>query len=70
MAKFVIKNENSKKNAMQCFKLEVTVNKKRTTLSGLLLMPDNVVLVVLIRFFFIVGIYFPLRQYSSRSLMQ
>lgn len=28
MAKFVIKNENSKKNTMQCFKLEVTVNKK------------------------------------------
>ncbi len=48
MAKFVIKNENSKKYAMQCFKLEVTVNKKRTTLSGLLLMPDNVVLLALI----------------------
>ena len=28
MAKFVIKNENSKKYTMQCFKLEVTVNKK------------------------------------------
>lgn len=28
MAKFVIKNENSKKNTAQCFKLEVTVNKK------------------------------------------
>lgn len=48
MAKFVIKNENSKKYTMQCFKLEVTVNKKRTTLSGLLLMPDNVVLLALI----------------------
>ena len=48
MAKFVIKNENSKKNTAQCFKLEVTVNKKRTTLSGLLLMPDNVVLLALI----------------------
>lgn len=48
MAKFVIKNDNSKKYTMQCFKLEVTVNKKRTTLSGLLLMPDNVVLLALI----------------------
>lgn len=28
MAKFVIKNENSKKNTMQCFKLEVMTNKK------------------------------------------
>ena len=28
MAKFVIKNENSKKYTMQCFKLEVIVNKK------------------------------------------
>ena len=28
MAKFVIKNENSKKYTMQCFKLEVKVNKK------------------------------------------
>lgn len=48
MAKFVIKNENSKKYTMQCFKLEVIVNKKRTTLSGLLLMPDNVVFLALI----------------------
>ena len=28
MAKFVIKNENSKKNTAQCFKLEVMTNKK------------------------------------------
>lgn len=32
MAKFVIKNENSKKYTMQCFKLEVTVNKKKNNI--------------------------------------